>query len=235
LERRREWRYGWFGNGTKPQEDSPPDSARQGSSDRPGGLDQRIRSLGRTAIAGLPRSKRTHAAAPFNGAALDRLTTAMGAWVGGLRLDRADFAARFFNRTPDSPAVEHLRQAAQIVAGATTNGAMRDATDQLAADMQAVGLDHWSRFLKDAQDRAEASVLVQPLSDGMRQTAPPPPLDPNRSFVIDHRYFSALARVQATRPRLGTADAPAPILPPGQYRPGLDSLVRRIAGARPGD
>jgi hypothetical protein len=158
----------------------------------------------------------------------------MRAWVSGLRLDPADFAARFFNRAPGSPAVEHLRQAAQIVAGATTNGAMRDATDQLAAGMQAVGLDHWSRFLKDAQDRADASPLVQPVDDGMRQTAPPP-LDPNRSFVIDHRYFSALARVQATRPRLGTAEAPAPILPPGQYRPGLDSLVRRIAGAQPGD
>ncbi len=57
----------WFGHGTKPQ-DETPDSGK----DALGSLDQRIRMLGPTAIAGLPQSKRYHAAASFSDLALDR-------------------------------------------------------------------------------------------------------------------------------------------------------------------
>lgn len=123
----------WFGHGTKPQ-DETLDSRK----DALGSLDQRICMSGLAAIAGPPQPKRYHAAASFSGLALDRLVTVMRAWIGGLSLDQTSFAARFFNRPPDSPVVQHLHQAAVIVAGATTHTQMRDATDQLAAGMMAV-------------------------------------------------------------------------------------------------
>jgi len=113
-------------------------------------LDQRIRMLGLTAIAGLPQSKRYHAAASFSGLALDRLVAVMHAWIGGLSLDQTSFAARFFNRPPDSPVVQHLHQAAAIIADLTTRTQMREATDQLATGMMAVGLDQWVGFLSKA-------------------------------------------------------------------------------------
>lgn len=151
----------WFGHGTKPQ-DAPSEKNGLGS------LDERVRILGSTAIAGLPQSKRHHAAASFDGPTLDRLVETMRAWVGKLSLGHVDFAARFFGPPANSPVVEHLRRSAEIVAGAATRAKMRDATDEFAAGMMAVGLDGWRRFLTDAHERATATAFVQSIKDNAR-------------------------------------------------------------------
>ncbi len=151
----------WFGHGTKPQ-DAPSEKNGLGS------LDERVRILGSTAIAGLPQSKRHHAAASFDGPTLDRLVETMRAWVGKLSLGHVDFAARFFGRPANSLVVEHLRRSAEIIAGAATRAQMRDATDEFAAGMMAVGLDGWRRFLTDAHERATATAFVQSIKDNAR-------------------------------------------------------------------
>jgi len=79
---------------------------------------------------------------------------------------------------------------------------------------------------------------VSGVSNGNGGTVPntaPPPLDPNRPFVVDGRYDEALRRMRATLPNFGTADAPVPAMPDGDYQPGLAYLMLRIASARPGD
>lgn len=164
--------HGWFGHGTKPR--SGPAGGGNGRGHAygtaPATLDERIRALGYAAIAGLPASKRHHPAASFDGSALERLVGAMRVWVGGLGLDHATFAARYFDRPPSSPVVGHLRRATEIVAGATTSAEMRAATDALVDGMLAVGLDGWPRVLRDAYERAmaagPAAPLVRPVRDG---------------------------------------------------------------------
>ncbi len=187
----------------------------------PGSLDIRIRALGHCAVCAIPRRLRYHSAAKFSGPSLERLVETMRAWVRGLHLDRASFAKRFFNSTETDPVAEQLRSAALMAAFARTNADLRDGTEHLAAAMQRVGLDRWPRIFADARERA----LV----------AAPPPLDPSRPFIIGERFERAMARVFHTLPQPGTLGAPAPALPPGRYEPGLDNLVRRIAGAEPGD
>jgi len=161
-----------FGHGTKPQDAL---SKKNGL----GSLDERVRILGSTAIAGLPQFKRYHAAASFNGLTLDRLVETMRAWVGRLSLGHADLAARFFGRPANSPVVEHLRRSAEIVAGATTRAQMRDATDEFAAGMMAVALDGWRRLLTDVHERATATAFVQSIKDNARPgySMPPGPFE----------------------------------------------------------
>ncbi len=79
---------------------------------------------------------------------------------------------------------------------------------------------------------------VPTASIGIGVAAPntaPPPLDPNRPFVVDRRYDDALRRVRETPPHFGRADAPVPAMPEGDYQPGLGFLMLRIASARPED
>lgn len=185
--------HGWFGHGTKPPDASPAGSGRSpggGYGTAPATLDERIRALGHAAVAGLPASKRHHPAATFDGPALDRLVGATRAWVGGLRLDGATFAARFFGASPNVPAVKHLRRAAELVAGANTSADIRAATDELAAGMLAVGLDRWPRFLRDAHDR----VQTQPTRDTENGAASTPgsvALDDKTPISVEGGYSSA--------------------------------------------
>lgn len=72
-------------------------------------------------------------------------------------------------------------------------------------------------------------------NNGTMPNTAPPPLDPNRPFVVDRRYDDALRRVRATPPNFGVADAPVPAMPDGGYQPGLGFLMQRIASARPED
>jgi len=159
--------HGYFGHGTAPPKTGESEGAGGDRFARTSAaLDARIRGLGNGAIAGLPARLRYHYAALFPEPVLAQLTEAMRAWVQGLGLDRAEFAARFFGAGPNSPTVEHLREATRIVAGARTSADLMAAIDQLAAGMQAVGLDRWRRFLGEAQQRAAASDLAVPVSSG---------------------------------------------------------------------
>lgn len=151
--------HGWFGHGTAGNDRA----GRFG----PDGLDQRLRAMGHTAIAAIPRKLRYHHAASYEGVALDQLVTTMRAWVRGLLLDRAEFASRYFGRGVNDPVVDHLWQAAKFAAIARNEAELRSGTEHLAAAMQAEGLDRWRRFMNDAQQRAaEAARLPVPPLNG---------------------------------------------------------------------
>ena len=84
-------------------------------------------------------------------------------------------------------------------------------------------------------DGGTQAVLGVGADNGTMPNTAPPPLDPNRPFVVDRRYDDALGRVRETPPHYGRADAPVPAMPEGSYQPGLAFLTLRIASARPED
>ena len=86
-----------------------------------------------------------------------------------------------------------------------------------------------------ASNGGTASTLDAGADGGTVPNAAPPPLDPNRPFVVDGRYDDALRRVRVTPPHFGIAEAPVPAMPDGDYQPGLGYLMLRIASARPED
>ena len=78
----------------------------------------------------------------------------MTAWSRGTNLGADAFADRFFGRAATDPVVETLHSAALDVSLAGSHAELRKAAEKVADVMQAVGLDHWPRFLADAQARA---------------------------------------------------------------------------------
>ena len=80
------------------------------------------------------------------------MTGAMTAWSANV--SDGDFAARFFGRAADDPAVEKLRGAALDIRSASTHAELRDAAEKVAGAIRTIGLDRWPRFLADAQARA---------------------------------------------------------------------------------
>lgn len=160
--------HGWFGHGTAPHDASLPDAASAGS------LAERIRSLGHTLVAGLPRAWRHHDAARLDAedhARLDRLLTAT---VGALPLGERTIAGRVFGMHPDAPALPDLLRAARLVRDAHGNADLRAATDAVARAALAIGLDRFKRFLRRADDHlAEQGGLVTLVRD-MPGTMPIP-------------------------------------------------------------
>ena len=227
----------WFGHGTK-----PPDalSAKSGL----GSLDQRVRILGSTVVAGLPQSKRHHIAASFDGPTLDRLVETMRAWVGGLKLSHADYASRFFDRPASSPVVEHLRRSAVLIASATTSAQMRDATDEFAAGMMAVGLDRWQSFLADAHKRATATAFARPIKDTLQRgfSTPYNPLgvftpgsSENEDFTRStERVLRDLGRVFNNQSQ-DDAEPPVPDATPGRKTRGPTSQWTKPGGMAEAD
>ena len=112
--------HGEFGSGAAP-------------SHPPVDLDGRIRGMGQSAVAALPRELSGHRAATFSDRALGQLSEAMRAWVGGLNLPEGEFAERFFHREAGDPVVANLRAAAEIAAAAKSPAELRDGTEHLAA------------------------------------------------------------------------------------------------------
>ena len=181
--------HGWFGNGTKP----PDQSASERES-----LAERIHGLGHTLLASLPRSRRSHAALPMGAADHARFDRLMQAMVRDRSLSPAAFAARFFDTDAGAPYVGPFRRAAQLVADAGTAAQMRDASDQVAAGVLAVGLDRWLPFLREADGRAtgrgDAHVILArsgPEPDIRVPTLPAPgsplaaePLPPAMAAVV---------------------------------------------------
>ena len=88
-------------------------------------------------------------------------------------------------------------------------------------------VDNGSGGMRPALDAREGG--------GTAPNAAPPPLDPNRPFVVDRRYDDALRRVRATPPHFRSVDAPVPARSGGNYQYGLGSLMLRIESARPED
>jgi hypothetical protein len=150
--------HGWFGHGTAAQDDV--DDATNDSLFGAGGLEVRIQAVAYCAVAAFPSALREQAATLFDAAHLARLTETMKVWIGGARLDQAQFAALFFGRAADDPVVVDLRRAAQRADMAKSHTELREAASHLAAAVQAIGLTRWSRFLAEAQARAGDPATV---------------------------------------------------------------------------
>ena len=234
--------HGWFGHGigTLDKQAAAPDS---GPLFAPAAVAARMRAVVFGAVAALPASARGHSAARPDAAALDLLTGLMAAWARAGTLDGARFATRFFGRAADDPVVGKLREAATLALAARTQAELRVASIALAAAQQRVGLDRWSRFVKEAWQRADQppglrsalksgldAVLgrlgaLNPIGtaqaqkggprDGTRRPAGPlsDPLAATRMAA----YNTAMARIRQLDPRYATLTKP-------DFAPGQEAL-----------
>lgn len=102
----------------------------------------------------MPAALRGSAEARLDTRTRARLNALMTTWSSGGGLDRTEFAGLFFGRAADDPVATGLRTAALTARLSGRQDALRDAAEHLAGAMQTVGLDRWSRFLDDAEARA---------------------------------------------------------------------------------
>lgn len=118
----------WFGHGTKPK-DAKPGSAPK---DALPSLQDRIHDVGHTLVAGLPASKRHHAAVRLSVAdhgRLDRLLTGVAhAHPLGPRL----VSLRVLGKNADAPGIGAFVKAGAVLRTASTNADLREADDHLA-------------------------------------------------------------------------------------------------------
>lgn len=75
-------------------------------------------------------------------------------WSRGARLGKAEWAERMLGRDSGDRVAGMLRVAALGAASGSSHAEGRQASEALAGAMQVVGLDHWPRFVADAQARA---------------------------------------------------------------------------------
>ena len=161
--------HGWFGHGTGPGAPSAtPDAAQSAAV-----LDQRIRDIAHTLIAGLPASKRYHDAARLSDIDRARLTRLLTAAVQALPLGLPGIARRVFGKDSDTPGVDGFAQAAGLLRNGRDNADLRAATDALGKAAQDIGLDRFKSFLREADEhlaeRGGLAVLVRDMP------APAPP------------------------------------------------------------
>lgn len=173
----------WFGHGTKPKDEKPRDPLPD--------LDGRIATLPLTAVAGLPRSKRAHHAARFEGERAANFVQAMGVWARARHLPLDVFASRFFDGHAETPGVKYLHAAANAVGDATSFADMRQATDHVAAAMMEVGLDWFHAYVQQAAGvalvrgapapvRQPAVILARAPEAPLRQVPGSAPVAPAR-------------------------------------------------------
>jgi hypothetical protein len=168
---------GRFGDGKAPEKSK--DTSGDGGMFSLGGLSQRIQAVAYGSIGALPQGLRARASARYDTGNLARLTEAMTAWIDGTRLSNAEFADRFFGRTADDPVVENReasRRRPRRWVG-HRHAELREAAEKVADAMKTIGLDSWSRFLADAQDRARDPETVAAIK---RSQQPP---DPGRDAI----------------------------------------------------
>jgi hypothetical protein len=227
--------HAWFGHGTAPAGDAPPQGGTGAIFD-PGNVAARIDAIAYSAIANMPGSDRRRANASFDRQRLDQLRTAMTAWMSARSLSRAEFADRFVDPSTHGSAIDKLRTAAEGARTATTHEDLADASADLAGAMRDIGLEKWSRFLGDAAERAETNgptrgpiVLAQAATPNTAATT----AIPGRYVDADPRQWigqdsvgngECVALVRAT----SGADAPQTAL----WRPGVQ--VQGNTNIRPG-
>ena len=169
----------WFGHGTAP----PRDKASEGGADamfNPGSFERRIDAIAHSALAHMPRADRRRDVVAFDRQRLARLRKVMTAWMDARCLSDAAFAERLVDPATGNAAVRKLRAAAEGVRTAATHNDLAEASANLAAAMQDIGLDKWAGFLSDAARRAEAApptertiALAQLASPGRATEANP--------------------------------------------------------------
>jgi hypothetical protein len=149
--------HGWFGHGTGP-----------GGASVVGDLAERVAWTAHVSLMGLPRQDWRNTAAASDGQRVQRLQTAMAAWIGARSLSRAEFEKRFIGSVVSDAAIDSVRASAEALKTATTHHNLGVASAHLASAMQGIGLSKWPGFLRDAADRADTAP---PASDGVRAQA----------------------------------------------------------------
>ena len=159
----------WFGHGTKPKD------AKSGSvpQDVLPSLQDRIHNVGHTLVAGLPASKRHHAAARLSAAdhgRLDRLLSGVAhAYPLGPRL----VALRMLGKNADAPGVGAFVRAGAVLRTASTNADLREAADLVAHSAQDMGLDRFKPFLREADEHlAQTGGMLALLRDVPKPAVP---------------------------------------------------------------
>ena len=145
--------HGWFRHGAAPLK---PKDAASGALSINADRSELATALAYGAIASMPAAQRARAEAAFQGRNLTAFREAMLAWMRGTGMKPETFADSFFGRSADDPVVQALRDAAKLAMTSTTPADMAAASGKAADAMQRVGLDRWSRFLADAQNRARS-------------------------------------------------------------------------------
>ena len=153
--------HGWFGHGTGPGVFSAALRPAQSAAV----IEQRIRDIGHTLIAGLPASKRSHDATRLSDNDRARLTRLLTAVVQALPLGLPGIARRIFGKDPDTPGIDGFAQAAGLLRDGRDNADLRAATDALGKAALDIGLDHFKGFLREADEhlaeRGGLTVLVR--------------------------------------------------------------------------
>ena len=164
-------KHGWFGDGTAPQ---TAKDASAGGGDGPDGLARRIQGVVHGAVAVLPAALLRRAEAQLDGGSLSRLSEAMTVWSRGAGLGKAEWAERMLGRDAGDRVAGMLHVAALGAASAGSHVEGRQASEALAGAMQVVGLDHWPRFVADAQ--ARASIQAKAGDDFAARPSGPTPV-----------------------------------------------------------
>jgi hypothetical protein len=153
--------HGWFGHGTGPGTASTDSEPAQAAAV----IEQRIRDIGHTLIAGLPASKRYHNAVRLSDEDRARLTRLLTAVVQALPLGLPAIAHQIFGKHPDTPGIGGFAQAAGLLRNGRDSADLRAATDALGKAAQDIGLDRFKPFLREADEhlaeRGGLAVLVR--------------------------------------------------------------------------
>ena len=160
----------WFGDGTKPKEAKTPSVAE----DALPSLQDRIRNVGHTFVAGLPASKRHHAAARLDTADHGRLSRLLTGVAHALPLGPRLTSIRVLGTNADAPGVGAFVKAGGIVRNAGTHADLREATDLVARSAQEMDLDHFKPFPRRADDHLTQTGGMAALIRDVPASAPPP-------------------------------------------------------------
>jgi hypothetical protein len=97
--------HGWFGNGTAPATNSSSEGRAATMFDS-ANTAQRIDAIVHSAVAHMPRGDRHRRSVAFDRSRLERLRTAMTAWMSARSLSQAAFRERFIGPSTSDAAIE---------------------------------------------------------------------------------------------------------------------------------
>lgn len=197
--------HGWFGHGMAPAGDEPPKGGA-GTMFDPANVAARIDAIAYSAVAHMPRTDRHRDSVAFDRPRLERLRTAMTAWMGARPLSQAAFGERFVDPSTSGAAIEKLRAAAEGVRAATTHEDLADASADLAGAMRDIGLEKWSRFLSDAAERADASRPIMVAQATMPNTGSDARPAGNPTTTTPGRYVTDNPQQWVGQPSVGTGE-----------------------------
>jgi hypothetical protein len=228
----------WFGHGTAPKGDEPSEAGSDPMFDADN-VEARIDAIARSALAHMPRKDWHRGSVSFDRQRLERLRTAMTAWIGARSLTDAAFEEHFVNPLTSSIAIGKLRAAAEGARTATTHEELGKASAELAGAMQVIGLDKWPSFLQGAAERADAYSPTQGRILLAQATTPNTATDasPGGNPAPGH-YVADNPRQWINQPSVGTGECVALVQratgapQTGEWQPGVP--VQGNTGIRPG-